>query len=78
MNRELIVRLNAILKMVIRDWVPEYRAVGVPLKLIDGTILSFNCGGYADRVTPELLEQMGQKLKLMTTQLLRAHGEIVD
>ena len=60
------------------DWVPEYRAVGVPLKLIDGTILSFNCGGYADRVTPELLEQMGQKLKLMTTQLLRAHGEIVD
>jgi DNA-binding IclR family transcriptional regulator len=60
------------------DWVPEYRAVGVPLKLVDGTILAFNCGGYANRVTPELLGQMGEKLKFMTKQLLRAHGDHID
>ena len=60
------------------DWVPEYRAVGVPLKLVDGTILAFNCGGYANRVTPRLLGQMGEKLKLMTKQLLRAHGDSID
>jgi DNA-binding IclR family transcriptional regulator len=60
------------------DMVPEYSAVGVPLKLADGTILGFNCGGYTDRITPELLEQMGEKLKLMTKQLLRAHGDRID
>jgi len=48
------------------------------LKLADGTILAFNCGGYTDRVTPVLLGQMGEKLKLMTKQLLRAHGDRID
>ncbi|HDL16818.1 MAG TPA: IclR family transcriptional regulator [Rhizobiales bacterium] len=57
------------------DWVPEYSAVGVPLKLRDGTILSFNCGGYANRLNPDQLKQMGEKLVLMTRQLEQVHGD---
>jgi len=57
------------------DWVPEYNAVGVPLKLQDGTILSFNCGGYANRLNPDLLSRMGEKLIQLTNQLARIQGE---
>ncbi len=57
------------------DWVPEYNAVGVPLKMHDGTILSFNCGGYANRLNPDQLKQMGKKLVLMVEQLSRVHGD---
>lgn len=57
------------------DWVPEYNAVGVPLKLRNGTILSFNCGGYASRLNPDQLKQMGKKLILMVEQLSRVHGD---
>ena len=57
------------------DWGPEYNAVGVPLKLHDGTILSFNCGGYANRLNPDQLKQMGEKLILMVKQLSRVHGD---
>ena len=57
------------------DWVPEYCAVGVPLKRQDGSILSFNCGGYASRLNPELLSQMGQKLIELTDQLARIQRE---
>jgi len=44
------------------DWVPEYSAVGVPLKLRDGNIIAFNCGGYSNRLNREQLDQMGQQL----------------
>ncbi len=57
------------------DWVPEYHAVGVPLKLHDKTILSFNCGGYANRLNPDQLKQMGEKLICMIEQLSRVHGD---
>ena len=57
------------------DWVPEYSAVGVPMHLSDGTILSFNCGGYSNRLNPELLKDMGEKLVGMITTLTRAHGD---
>jgi len=57
------------------DWVPEYNAVGVPLKLHDGTILSFNCGGYANRLDADQLHNMGEQLILMTEHLSRAHGD---
>ncbi len=57
------------------DWVPEYNAVGVPLKLQDGTIVCFNCGGYAKRITPNRLKQMGTGLRLMIEQLARVQGE---
>ncbi len=56
------------------DWVPEYTAVGVPLKLYDGTILSFNCGGYTNRLKPKQQRQMGEKLIHMVEQLSRVHG----
>ncbi len=57
------------------DWVPEYNAVGVPLTLQDGTILSFNCGGYAKRLNPDLLSRMGEKLIQLTDQLARIQGD---
>ncbi len=57
------------------DWVPEYSAVGAPLKLQDGTIVSFNCGGYAKRITPNRLKQMGVSLKRMIEQLTRVYGD---
>lgn len=57
------------------DWVPEYSAAGVPLILRDGTIHSFNCGGYSNRLNPGQLKQMGEKLILMVEQLSRVHGD---
>lgn len=57
------------------DWVPEYNAVGVPLVLSDGTILSFNCGGYANRLDPEKIKEMGTKLCHMVDELSQAHGD---
>lgn len=58
------------------DWVPEYSAVGVPLTLQDGTILSFNCGGYANRIDQEQLKVMGEKLVLMIEMISRIHEDI--
>lgn len=57
------------------EWVPEYSAVGVPLKLQDGTILSFNCGGYTNRLNRDQLKKMGKKLVHMTEQLDQLHGD---
>jgi len=57
------------------DWVPEYSAVGVPMRLKDGTILSFNCGGYSNRLNPKLLKEMGEQLVEMIRTLSRAHGD---
>lgn len=57
------------------DWVPEYNAVGAPLKLHNGKILSFNCGGYANRLDPDQLKRMGEKLVLMVDHLSRIYGD---
>jgi len=58
------------------DWVPEYSAVGAPLRLQDGTILAFNCGGYANRINPDQLKQMGEKLVSMIEQISRVSGDV--
>ena len=83
--REIKRGINAALKSYAEhgyvlsagDWVPEYKAVGVPLKLQDGTLLSFNCGSYANRINPGQLKQMGERLRLMIEQLARVHGDNV-
>jgi len=53
------------------DWVPDYNAVGVPLKLADGTCLAFNCGGDGTRIGAEQLPELGEKLAEMVATLAR-------
>jgi len=53
------------------DWVPDYNAVGVPLRLRDGTCLSFNCGGTDGRVAATELPQLGIQLARMVGTLAR-------
>ena len=56
------------------DWSPDYNAVGAPLKLSDGTILAFNCGGVASRITAEQLPDLGQRLVTMVNTLARTQN----
>ncbi|MDD9877227.1 MAG: IclR family transcriptional regulator [Magnetovibrio sp.] len=51
------------------DWIPEYNAVGVPLKLADGTTLAFNCGGTSNRITADLLPGLGRQLRQLVETL---------
>ena len=53
------------------DWVPDYNAVGVPLKLRDGTCLAFNCGGMDSRVAADQLPDLGRQLVDMVDTLAR-------
>ena len=62
------------------DWDPDYNAVGVPLRLRDGTRLAFNCGGSSNLIDADILPALGIKLVTMVedlalTQDLNPHEE---
>ena len=54
------------------DWDPDYNAVGVPLRMRDGTCLAFNCGGSSNLITTDALPVLGDKLVTMVEDLARA------
>ena len=56
------------------DWTPDYNAVGAPLRLADGTILAFNCGGIASRITADQLADLGERLVAMVATLARTQN----
>ena len=51
------------------DWDPDYNAVGVPLRLRDGTRLAFNCGGSSNLIDADILPALGIKLVTMVEDL---------
>jgi len=54
------------------DWAPDYNAVGVPLRMRDGTCLAFNCGGSNNLIAADVLPVLGVKLVAMVEDLARA------
>jgi DNA-binding IclR family transcriptional regulator len=54
------------------DWMSDYNAVGVPLRMANGTILSFNCGGIAQHIPKTQLAGLGQRLVEMVKTLARS------
>lgn len=54
------------------DWDPDYNAVGVPLRLRDGTCLGFNCGGSNSHITADQLPDLGERLVAMVAALADA------
>ncbi len=53
------------------NWVPDYNAVGVPLRLRDGTCLAFNCGGSESRIGVDDLPELGERLVEMVAALAK-------
>ena len=53
------------------EWMSEYNAVGVPLRLVDGTVLAFNCGGASMRISAKQLPELGERLADMVGKLER-------
>ena len=53
------------------EWMSEYNAVGVPLRLVDGTVLAFNCGGASTRISAKQLPELGERLADMVGKLER-------
>lgn len=45
------------------DWDPDIIGIGVPLRLPDGTVLAFNCGGPMTRIARERVADIGNRLK---------------
>ncbi|MEK9753649.1 MAG: IclR family transcriptional regulator [Rhodospirillaceae bacterium] len=56
------------------EWMTDYHAVGVPLRLSNGNILAFNCGGLAAQVGVDMLPELGQRLSDMVADLARTQG----
>lgn len=45
------------------DWEENVNAVGAPLRLPSGQVLSITCGGPASRIRPDMLDDLGARLK---------------
>lgn len=45
------------------DWEANVNAVGVPLRLPSGQVLSITCGGPASRIRPDMIEDLGGRLR---------------
>lgn len=58
------------------EWESDINAAGCPLVLPDGaTVLAFNCGGPASRLTPDVIDdEIGPKLVTMVNGVRRALG----
>ena len=59
------------------EWMNEWTAVGVSFKQHDGTILTFSCGGFSERIDSEKLSDMGERLSQMVQELARIQGDHV-
>ncbi len=57
------------------DWMPEYNAVGAPLAMRDGTILTFNCGGLNNRIPEKDLPGLGVRLVETVRRLEQIHTD---
>ncbi|HQS09328.1 MAG: hypothetical protein B7Y12_06695 [Rhizobiales bacterium 24-66-13] len=47
----------------IGDWESNVNAVGVPLRAAGGQVLSITCGGPASRIRPDMIEDLGARLR---------------
>jgi DNA-binding IclR family transcriptional regulator len=54
------------------DWLAGYNAVGAPLRMPNGTVLSFNCGGQARAVPRSKLAKLGPRLVDMVRTIARS------
>ena len=53
----------------IGDWEPNVNAVGVPLRLPDGQVLAFTCGGPASRIQFDMIPDLGGRLRQLAEGL---------
>ena len=60
------------------EWMNEWAAVGASLNQHDGTILTFSCGGFSERIDSEKLTDMGERLSQMAHELSRIQGDHVQ
>lgn len=57
----------------IGDWEPNVNAVGVPLRLPDGQVLAFTCGGPSSRIQPDMIPDLGERLKQLAEGVQIVH-----
>ncbi|MBN9602466.1 MAG: IclR family transcriptional regulator [Afipia felis] len=57
----------------IGDWEPNINAVGVPLRLPDGQVLAFTCGGPSSRIQPGMIQDLGDRLKQLAEGVQMVH-----
>ncbi|OJW65754.1 MAG: hypothetical protein BGO65_13315 [Afipia sp. 64-13] len=57
----------------IGDWEPNINAVGVPLRLPNGQVLAFTCGGPSSRIQPGMIPDLGDRLRQLAAGVQMVH-----
>ena len=58
----------------IGDWEPNINGVGVPLRLPDGQVLAFTCGGPSSRIQPGMIPDLGARLRQLAEGVQMVHS----
>lgn len=58
----------------IGDWEPNINAVGVPLRLPDGQVLAFTCGGPSSRIQASMIPDLGERLRQLAEGMQIIHS----